>query len=611
MPRKPRAPAVRTKLELVQVKIGDKNIGNRTLSKLNQLRTREDLCDVKIKVQVDSEVYHAHRCILTVNSDYFRAMFGVEMTESRTNEVVLTGTVESDAVRDVLNYLYTGNLLINAENVQSLFLLSDMWQMAEVINFCTDFMEKQLDVTNCLGVYCLAEKFQQKQLAEKAARLVKQQFTLICREEEFLTVPPEIVERILSWGDIYLGAEASEDEVVRVVWRWTEHDQEHRKQYLKSLLSLVRFSGVSKETLDWFRGLGVIQEDKELQELISTRLSFPYEARRRPGYIYVIGGYLQSRTGPTCPRLKTVERYSTEIREWDPVAPLPETPSHLYALNTRGRIYCIAVMIDMESTMAQEKEARGKCYHFDIVKEVWEDATHCVEENAMQVLVKCFKDGGAITHCQTSDCIYCVTADSCVCIKITDFHGEPEFRISGQWRSVEDYREFHHQGHSAVVLGGKVYMLGGADMETRASVPKPDQVFPSSALYKWELDKGDRWEKMASMREPRSVCAVTVLNGCIYAIGGFSARRLTSVEKYDPVTESWTTVASLNKPRTHCCAVTLDGKIYVMGGKSYSFNQGGARKVLSSVEVYDPVCDTWSYIEQMNQARCWYGAVVL
>ena len=52
------------------------------------------------------------------------------------------------------------------------------------------------------------------------------------------------------------------------------------------------------------------------------------------------------------------------------------------------------------------------------------------------------------------------------------------------------------------------------------------------------------------MNVKREWAAVVVLNGCIYAIGGYDGQHdLSTMEKYDPVYNFWETCASMNTSR--------------------------------------------------------------
>ena len=57
----------------------------------------------------------------------------------------------------------------------------------------------------------------------------------------------------------------------------------------------------------------------------------------------------------------------------------------------------------------------------------------------------------------------------------------------------------------------------------------------SASRSMWRYDPVlDKWEEMAGMRVPRSELGLAMLDGCVYAVGGWEGTsRLDSVERYD------------------------------------------------------------------------------
>ena len=53
----------------------------------------------------------------------------------------------------------------------------------------------------------------------------------------------------------------------------------------------------------------------------------------------------------------------------------------------------------------------------------------------------------------------------------------------------------------------------------------------------------------------------------IYALGGFAAVRLNSVEQYDVRENTWTRIESMLKWRCHATAVVLNNQIFICGGE--------------------------------------------
>lgn len=94
--------------------------------------------------------------------------------------------------------------------------------------------------------------------------------------------------------------------------------------------------------------------------------------------------------------------------------------------------------------------------------------------------------------------------------------------------------------------------------------------------------KADRWEEVASMPTARNSLASAVVEGKIYAIGGYNDISLATVEVYDPQMNRWGEVTSMLTARFHLAGAVVAGKIYAIGGSS------DGRNVLSIVEEFTP-----------------------
>jgi N-acetylneuraminic acid mutarotase len=136
-------------------------------------------------------------------------------------------------------------------------------------------------------------------------------------------------------------------------------------------------------------------------------------------------------------------------------------------------------------------------------------------------------------------------------------------------------------------VNGKVYAIGGiigADTATSAV----EEYDPAT----------DKWTAKADMPTARSSLSTSVVNGKIYAIGGYSfGIRVSTVEEYDPVTDKWTKKANMPTARNFLSTSAVDGRIYAIGGES------SGRKIHSAVEEYDPMTDKWTKKADMPTGR--------
>ena len=104
----------------------------------------------------------------------------------------------------------------------------------------------------------------------------------------------------------------------------------------------------------------------------------------------------------------------------------------------------------------------------------------------------------------------------------------------------------------------------------------------------------------ADMPTPRFGLTTSVVDGKIYAIGGGKTpygKYLSTLEVYDPTTDTWTTKADMPTARFFHSTSVVNGKIYAIGGAPY------AEASVPTVEEYDPATDTWTRKADMPTSR--------
>ncbi|KAK7482772.1 hypothetical protein BaRGS_00025938, partial [Batillaria attramentaria] len=582
--------------------------GNFTLSGLRQLRQERSLCDVVFKVE-RREIW-AHRNILTINSDYFRAMFVDGFHETESTEIELD-SIEVNAAEALVDFMYTGQFILTRENVQNMIMAADQWQMGEVKSICVEFMERQIDTENCLGVLEFSVMYRCESLTRKAQQIIKQRFPVVARTVEFLTLSTERLWEIISFGDLYLG-HRGEDVVLEAVMRWFEHDPAGRRSDLPRVLRKVRLANTTKECRNRLLDQNTfVQASEELLTTIEQQMQKPVHLRNAQTTLYVIGGFLQSRTGPQCPRLKGVEKLDPLTHAWTKCADLPMLSSGAVAFNLHGHLFCSAYEpINMGRAAAAVATETG-IFEYNIINDEWVDAKENFSEEALDSIDNCLQAAGDIAVCERTNTIYTVSNSEVTSISVV--HREGSVYVT-QRRLLPWPREFFSEGycyHSAVVLDERLYVIGG-DERTQGS-----ENVPTNLVIMFDPER-NRWVRKANLLEPRAKLDAVVFgivctssDGHIYAVGGFNNFRLTTVECYDPRSDRWTHVAPMEKFRSHHKVLVMDNKIWAIGGKSYAAGNGGARKVITHCEVYDPASNRWTEGPQMKAARCGFAAVAI
>jgi hypothetical protein len=122
------------------------------------------------------------------------------------------------------------------------------------------------------------------------------------------------------------------------------------------------------------------------------------------------------------------------------------------------------------------------------------------------------------------------------------------------------------RGLGVAVVNGKIYAMGG--------YPGSGNYLDTTEEYDPELDT---WIFKAPMPTPMAYFGIAVYNDKVYCISGETGAN----EVYDPATDTWETRAPLPNPRIGIRANAVNGKIYVIGGES------------NITDVYDPATDSW------------------
>ncbi|XP_058792631.1 kelch-like protein 10 [Phymastichus coffea] len=139
--------------------------------------------------------------------------------------------------------------------------------------------------------------------------------------------------------------------------------------------------------------------------------------------------------------------------------------------------------------------------------------------------------------------------------------------------------------HGMCALNGLIYVVGGYEARKERAIVR---CFDPSTK---------QWTEKACMYQARCYVSVCATGGKIYALGGKGGlTRLSSCERYEPAANQWEMIAPMNWPRSDASCATLDGKVYVAGGYDGLF-------ILRSAEVYDPATDQWTYLAPMRVPR--------
>ena len=178
-----------------------------TFGVMNDLRKRKELCDIVL--HVGELQIHAHKLVLASFSPYFYAMFTNDVVESRQNSITLK-SMDPRSVELLTEFAYTAQIKITEENVQYLLPVACILQILPVKKACCDFLQSQLDPSNCIGIKDFAEIYGCVDLTKAAEKFMFRHFLQVSESEEFEDLSKERVLDFISRDELFV---KSEDEV--------------------------------------------------------------------------------------------------------------------------------------------------------------------------------------------------------------------------------------------------------------------------------------------------------------------------------------------------------------------------------------------------------------
>uniref|UniRef100_A0A667XHA1 Kelch-like protein 20 n=2 Tax=Myripristis murdjan TaxID=586833 RepID=A0A667XHA1_9TELE len=545
-----------------------------TLEVINLLRKHRELCDVVLVV--GAKKIYAHRVILSACSPYFRAMFTGELAESRQTEVVIRD-IDERAMELLIDFAYTSQVTVEEGNVQTLLPAACLLQLAEIQEACCEFLKRQLDPSNCLGIRAFADTHSCRELLRIADKFTQHNFQEVMESEEFMLLPANQLIDIISSDELNV---RSEEQVFNAVMAWVKYSIQERRPQLPQVLQHVRLPLLSPKFLVGTVGSDpLIKSDEECRDLVDEAKNYLLLPQERPlmqgprtrprkpircgEVLFAVGGWCSGDA------ISSVERYDPQTNEWRMVA----------SMSKRRCGVGVSVLDDLLYAVGGHD---GSSY-LNSVERFIEPFTN-------------FSDVAPTSTCRTSvgvavlgGYLYAVGGqDGVSCLNIVERYDPKE----NKWTRVASMST-RRLGVAVAVLGGFLYAVGGSDGTS-----------PLNTVERYNPQE-NRWHTVSPMGTRRKHLGCAVYQDMIYSVGGRDdTTELSSAERYNPRTNQWSPVVAMTSRRSGVGLAVVNGQLMAVGGFD-------GTTYLKTIEVYDPDANTWRLYGGMNYRRLGGGVGVI
>lgn len=295
---------------------------------LEEFRLNSLFCDAKI-ISADSE-HNAHRVILAAASDFFRTMFQSNFKESESGIIKLED-ISGDLMEDILSFIYVGVIDLDELRAFDFYCISDRLRVQVLKDKCSNFLIKNMNLSNCLMIARLGESYSDSETEKAAITYLTQSFCSFISHEDFLDLTKNELVRVIERDDLNV---EKEEDVFKAVMLWADKDPELRNISLPHLLTNVRFPIMSLEFLqsnvfdndrikgiEWcldfekIRKLCVYRYEPHLQNALPDNNSadlpcYSLKLRAPSQIICICGGWSKGRN------VTTAECYNPKTDKW-------------------------------------------------------------------------------------------------------------------------------------------------------------------------------------------------------------------------------------------------------------------------------------------------------
>jgi len=196
-----------------------------------------------VTFRVGDCLFPVHKCVLFWNSPVLERMLSHDTMDKYKDEIELKD-LDEISFRLVLDYLYSGEIVITSENVIGILRVCDYLEMASLRSFCVSFLSKILKPDTAVEVHQLAYWFNEDLLKNEAQKVIAENLIQAqeginhCTTEELLSI---LVTGLSSSTEPHL----NDEQALFLILGWIKTDFEQRRSCFENLTNLLNLGTVT------------------------------------------------------------------------------------------------------------------------------------------------------------------------------------------------------------------------------------------------------------------------------------------------------------------------------------------------------------------------------
>ena len=523
-----------------------------------------------VTIKVENKTFPVNRLVLSCYSKFFEKTFQVEMKEKYENSVTIHN-ISTMSMQTIIDFIYTGKIVINNENVIDLLSAADYLFVDEVKQYCFAFLASVLNTKNCFEILSKAQLYKNYSLEYSAYAYISDNFANIIEANTLNDLPVKDVISCLKNIDRKI---ISEQLVYQIIINWTKHDESSRKNEFVELFQLLKLDELPRDFLITV----VVQESLVKENLVClsstlkaiTLFQIHEKIKESGSKLFCFGGVKD----PSGVFLVQDFLAKDEIK----IPSLPIKVSDHASTCFNKTVYCLGG----KNQSTEKRFVMNGVWQLrlDLKPLKWKQAAP-LNQNICFADAVVYQDTLVVAGGENDDEVLS--------------SGEYFLKVMNKWQAIPNLNCARSR-HQLVVCDDYLYALGGWNY------------FSTLSSVEWISSLANQWQYGEPMQIPRKWFTAVNYENCIYVIGGKAEEKgkaLSTTEKYNPIEGRWTFVCELNFPRFSHTASVLQNKIFVVGGR----NSTGT--AVQEIECYDTITNNWSVVGKTDFELFSHSSVVV
>ncbi|GFR64007.1 kelch-like protein diablo [Elysia marginata] len=140
--------------------------------------------------------------------------------------------IDEMAMELLIEFCYTSSITVEESNVQTLLPAACLLQLVEIQDVCCEFLKRQLDPSNCLGIRAFADTHACRDLLRIADKFTQHNFQEVMESEEFMLLPVNQLVDIICSEELNV---RTEEQVYNAIMGWVKYNVQERRQHLPTV----------------------------------------------------------------------------------------------------------------------------------------------------------------------------------------------------------------------------------------------------------------------------------------------------------------------------------------------------------------------------------------